>query len=470
MSDRTSKLGLIKPITGEAVTAADERTNLDKIDGEIAKSGSNLVYDEKSDQLQLKRGDDILASVDGSNLGGGSRIIQIPKVTVGSYTYNGEAQGPAIGEYDADNITITGATGVNAGDYTLTLTLKNTKKCVWSDNTNAPKTYAYTISKAYQNIALSASSVTISASSPTASVTVTGNVGTLSASSDNGTVAAASVSGSTVTITSPSQQSGSAKVTVTAAATENYGSVSKTITVTADFLKIVTWASGTDDEIAKMVAAADAGKINLGDYWKVGDTRKVNLAAMSATGVGESHAAQSVSFVLMNKGGKTLSSNKTCSFIVGMKDSLNEYGYMNSSNTNSGGWDSCARRTWCNSVFRNSIPSALRGIFKQFKNVTANGSSSTTATSTDYFALPSEKEVFGSTTYADSTAESSNRQFEWYKTSSNRVKKVNGSASRWWERSPRCGGSGFFCPVSSDGSAGNNAATNTSGLSPFGCI
>lgn len=257
--------------------------------------------------------------------------------------------------------------------------------------------------------------------------------------------------------------------TITATYTEN--SVSKTastsVTVT---VKTVTWASGTDTEIADMVEAADAGIISLSDYWTVGDVRSIRLSAMSATGVGESHAAQSVSFVLMNKGGKTLSSNKTCSFIVGMKDSLNEYGYMNSSNTNSGGWDSCARRTWCNSVFRNSIPSELRGIFKQFKNVTANGSSSTTATSTDYFALPSEKEVFGSTTYANSTAESSNSQFEWYKTSSNRVKKVNGSADYWWERSPRCGGSDSFCRVGSGGSAGSGGALVAFGLSPFGCI
>lgn len=257
--------------------------------------------------------------------------------------------------------------------------------------------------------------------------------------------------------------------TVTASYTENGVTKTATTSVTVT-VKTVTWASGTDTEIADMVEAADAGIISLSDYWTVGDVRRISLSAMSATGVGESHAAQTQEFVLMNKGGKTLSSNKTCSFIVGMKDSLNEYGYMNSSNTNSGGWDSCARRTWCNSVFRNSIPSALRGIFKQFKNVTANGSSSTTATSTDYFALPSEKEVFGSTNYADSTAESSNSQFEWYKTSSNRVKKVNGSADAWWERSPRYGYSDIFCTVSSNGSANNYYAYHGYGLSPFGCI
>lgn len=257
--------------------------------------------------------------------------------------------------------------------------------------------------------------------------------------------------------------------TVTASYTENDVTKSATTSVTVT-VKTVTWASGTDTEIANMVEAADAGIISLSDYWTVGDVRSISLSAMSATGVGESHSAQKAEFVLMNKGGKTLASGTTCSFIVGMKNCLATTGYMNSSDTNSGGWNSCKRRTWCNSVFYNAIPTALRPIFKQFKNVTASGASTSTTTSTDYFALPSEKEVFGSVTYANSTAESSNSQFEWYKTSSNRVKKVNGSASTWWERSPASGISTGFCRVSSDGSAYYSGASNTIGISPFGCI
>lgn len=257
--------------------------------------------------------------------------------------------------------------------------------------------------------------------------------------------------------------------TVTASYTENDVTKSATTSVTVT-VKTVTWASGTDTEIANMVEAADAGIISLSDYWTVGDVRSISLSAMSATGVGESHSAQKADFVLMNKGGKTLASGTKCSFIVGMKNCLATTGYMNSSDTNSGGWNSCKRRTWCNSVFYNAIPTALRPIFKQFKNVTASGASTSTTTSTDYFALPSEKEVFGSVTYANSTAESSNSQFEWYKTSSNRVKKVNGSAYAWWERSPYSGISDPFCTVTSDGSASANNASDTLGISPFGCI
>ena len=237
-------------------------------------------------------------------------------------------------------------------------------------------------------------------------------------------------------------------------------------------VEIVSWASGTDEQIAAMVAAADAGKIDLSDYWKAGDTRTVHLSAMSATGVGESHAAQNVQLVLTDPGHYTLANGKACSFVVLQKDSLSEYGYMNSSATNSGGWNNCARRTWCNNVYRNSVPASLRGIFKQFKVRTANGTGSGVTESTDWFSLFSEKEVFGSTTHANSSAESQNTQLNWFKTSSNRIKKngMNGSARNWWERSPYSDNSDRFCYVTNRGTAGRWNADGTFGLAPFGCI
>ena len=249
-------------------------------------------------------------------------------------------------------------------------------------------------------------------------------------------------------------------------------------------VKIVSWADGTDAEIVAMVNAADNGLINLSDFWSVGDERKVTLSGMTATGVGESHVEQTATFVLMNAGGKTLanatpSGRSECSFIVGMKNVLangttGEHGYMNSSNTSSGGWESCARRKWCNSVFRNAIPSTLRDIFKQHLNITASGSSTITAyiTSTDYFALPAEMEVFGSVTYANQTVESNLTQFEYYKTSANRVKKAgdSGSANSWWERSLRSDKSGVFCQVFNDGSASSSPASFYRYFAPFGVI
>ena len=242
---------------------------------------------------------------------------------------------------------------------------------------------------------------------------------------------------------------------------------------------LVTWAGGTDEEIVKMVQLADEGKINLSDYWAVGDIRTVQLSAMSATGVGESHAAQQVDLVLMHAGGYDLnaavaSGRTKCSFVVGLKDSLAEAGYMNSSDTNRGSWNGSKRRTWCNNVFRNAIPSTLRAIFKQFKTVTAetyNGL--TNQTSVDYFALPAEREIFGAKNSCNQTEYNALFQFDYYKTASNRVKKLGktGSASFWWERSPFYSSSAGFCFVYSGGSAGGSYyASYTDGLAPFGCI
>ena len=242
------------------------------------------------------------------------------------------------------------------------------------------------------------------------------------------------------------------------------------------------WADATDAQLAELLQKHYAGEIDLHNMpgWEVGAERTVNLSAMSATGVGESHVAQTVTFVILNKGGKTLADGTTeCAFIVGQKNCLAngttiEGGYMNSSATNAGGWDSCARRTWCNDVYRAAIPSGFRALFKQHRNITSQGSSgpSSTTTSTDYFAFASEKEVFGTTTYANATAEASNTQFKYYETSANRIKKLgdSGSATRWWERSPYDSNSSTFCSVNSSGGANYYTASGTTGLAPFGCI
>lgn len=247
--------------------------------------------------------------------------------------------------------------------------------------------------------------------------------------------------------------------------------ITETITQSGG-LEIVPWSTGTDEQIAAMVAAMDDGTLSILDSgWQIGDERTVSLTAMSATGVGESHAAQSVTLVLMDSQHYDLVGGGKDHFVVGLKHSLNEAGYMNRSNTNSGSWDGSARRTWCNNVFRAAIPETLRACFKQFKTVTAetyNGS--TTKISNDYFALFAEQEIFGSRTYSNTTEAAALTQIEYYKTSSHRVKNRSGSADNWWERSPGSDYSGSFCYVDSSGGANGSGASGTRGLAPFGCI
>ena len=238
--------------------------------------------------------------------------------------------------------------------------------------------------------------------------------------------------------------------------------------------EVKAWATATDAELAEIVQAYYDGVLTLDEIksvWSIGDERSVNLSAMAATGVNESHAAQTVKFVLMNWGGKTLADDTTCLAIVGQKNCLSERGNMNSSNTNTGAWNSSARRTWCNDVYKASIPSDFRSLFKQHKNLsgTGGGSSSGTQQTTDYFALPAEIEVFGST--VDSVVGEGN-QFKYYETSANEKKTLGegGSAIGWWERSPHSGDTAHFCYVSSSGGRGYNNASANYGLAPFGCI
>lgn len=233
-----------------------------------------------------------------------------------------------------------------------------------------------------------------------------------------------------------------------------------------------SWSTGTDAEIKAVVDAYYAGTLTLADIqsvWSIGDEREVTLSGMAATGVSDSHVSQTVKFVLMNWGGKTLTNNTECLAIVGQKNCLAEAGYMNSSDTNTGGWNSCARRTWCNNTYKAAIPSDFRDLFKQYNNQsgTGGGSTSGTQTTADYFALPAEIEVFGTTPYSVAGEGS---QFKYYETSANRVKTrgEGGSNSTWWERSPYSGNSDAFCYVR--GGADINGSSVSSGLAPFGCI
>lgn len=271
----------------------------------------------------------------------------------------------------------------------------------------------------------------------------------------------------------------------------NYFKLVKKPETIVNGVKIVEWADGTDTEICDMVTAADQGKINLADYWAVGDTRTVQLSAMNNEldeyyneiyGF-ESHEAQSVELVLMHAGGYDLntavaSGRTKCSFVVGMKDCLTTGGFILRQTQLSKSWGGADRRLWCNRYFKNSMPSTLLPIFKQFKTITAETRNGTTLNiNTDWFALAAEKEIFGSKGAGANNVETASAdifQFDWYKTSGNRIKKYGlaGSAADWWERSPAVLGSNtnLFCIVRNNGWAMYQDQSKSYGISPFGCI
>ena len=134
-----------------------------------------------------------------------------------------------------------------------------------------------------------------------------------------------------------------------------------------------------------------------------------------------------------------------------MHDCYSEAKNMNSSDTNSGGWTSCAMRTTHLPAILALMPTEVQnGIREVSKKASVGGGSSTIETVSDKLFLLSEVEIFGSIKYS---AEGEGTQYDYYKAGNSKVKNLDGSAATWRERSPYTGNSKFFCVVKSGGTA-----------------
>lgn len=234
----------------------------------------------------------------------------------------------------------------------------------------------------------------------------------------------------------------------------------------------ITWENATDEEIVDAIALADAGLFSPANYWAVGDVRTFSLSAINpTTGVDETQPAQDVEMIIVHLGLYKDANDKTVNAIVQLKNVLSTAGRMNTTVINSGSWESCPRRTWCNSNFYNAIASTIRPIFKQFKTVTAKeNNSSEITTSIDYFALPAEKELLEWEVNGTAEEAAALTQWDYYKVTANRIKRKDTSAISWWLRSPRKNNTQSFCSISANGGSGANMTNTQLGISPFGCV
>lgn len=191
-------------------------------------------------------------------------------------------------------------------------------------------------------------------------------------------------------------------------------------------------------------------------FFKVGDSKTVNIG-------GTNYEVQIIGFNHDDKvsGGKA-------AYSFQLMDCLNQTQQMNTSNTNTGSWNGSAMRGRM-STYKSQLPAALRNVIKTVKKKsgTGGGSSSGTQQTNDDLFLLSEIEIFGTTTYS---VAGEGTQYEWYKAGNRRIKKVNGSADSWWERSPGSGNTDDFCHVNGSGSATDNYAGNSLGVSFGFCV
>lgn len=159
---------------------------------------------------------------------------------------------------------------------------------------------------------------------------------------------------------------------------------------------------------------------------------------------------------------------------------------MNTSNTNSGGWeDSYMRNSICGTSktstsgrFMGAIPSALRNALKSVTKYTDNTGNASTSSSavtatTDYIFLLSEYEVFGSCSIANSNEASRQQQYAYYSAGNSKVKYRHTSTSRaagWWLRSANRSYSGTFAFVSTSGYVVDANANYSLGVAPGFCV
>ena len=141
---------------------------------------------------------------------------------------------------------------------------------------------------------------------------------------------------------------------------------------------------------------------------------------------------------------------------------------MNSSNTTSGGWQSCLMRSTNLPKIKDALPAELKAKLKKVKKKTnMTGSGTATVETEDDLFLLSFKEVFGDAQgYAsDGSHNWLKEEGEWYQwyqqhnTNADRViKQAGGSANGWWLRSIYS--SSRFCGVNISGAWGYDYANN----------
>ena len=131
-----------------------------------------------------------------------------------------------------------------------------------------------------------------------------------------------------------------------------------------------------------------------------------------------------------------------------MHDCYADTKQMNSSNTNSGGWTSCAMRQTHLPAILALMPTEVQDGIREVNKRTMLSSSTRPKTTADKLFLLSEIEIFGSVIYS---SKGEGTQYDYYKAGNSKVKRRNGSDDDWWGRSPHDSDSTGFCYVTSGG-------------------
>ena len=242
-------------------------------------------------------------------------------------------------------------------------------------------------------------------------------------------------------------------------------------------------------EMIKAVSDAGQGA----NYWSVGDTKDVTLS-----GTWQSLNVSNVTvkaFIVGFDHNSAVEGEHRIHFLMGKigtamvafcdskydRQTNGAYFTMNTTNTNSGGWESSRMR---NTVLGNSntpdnplqgslmavLPEDLLAVIKPVTKWTQNNSQLTATT--DYTFLMAEFEIFGARTYANSAEQSKQAQYDYFKAGNPKVfhkHSATTTAVYAWLRSTYASDSRYFCGVNTSGTSGGNDASFSRGVAPGFC-
>lgn len=248
---------------------------------------------------------------------------------------------------------------------------------------------------------------------------------------------------------------------------------------TLNGIKIVSWKDGSWQDIANMVEAHYNDDIDITDYWKVGDSKRIELKNgefVDLVLIGNNHDDLVTSVNGVTKAAFTVQTRDCLETKMRMFDSYDDPKFSS--------WNESEIRKYLNTAFKSLLSDELQSLIKTIRKVTYRyGYTGTYASyrdstiSEDDVFLLSEMEVYGAQTLDVSTwgSGSDGTQYEYYKTASNRIKYLGIcgiSARAWWLRSSIVGGTGYslFRRVNSNGNVDYGIANYTHGLAPAFCI
>ena len=209
-----------------------------------------------------------------------------------------------------------------------------------------------------------------------------------------------------------------------------------------------------DNEWSTIIWACQTG--NVPEEWTVGSQKAmtINGASYQIDIIGKNHDTYA-------NGGKA-------PLTFQLHDCYSETKNMNSSNTNRGGWTSCAMRSTHLPAILALMPTEVQNGIREVNKMTSAGNQSATINTTaDKLFLPSDVEVFGSN-HGSASGEGS--QYEYYASGNSAIKNLSGSGSVWWLRSPFLGNGTQFCGVNVLGSNYASNATSTRGVAFAFCF